>query len=409
MKKMVLIFILSLVSSTVFSADIPKDLYDHLEKFYQDIHENPELAGEEKRTSSKVAAEMHGLGLNVTENIGGYGLVSILKNGSGPVTLVRAELDALPLVEATGLPFKSKVNGKSHSCGHDFHMTVQIGVANMMISNKDKWKGTLVFLTEPSEETITGAKAMIKDGLFNKIPKIDQAIALHDTGRIKKGTLGIIPGYALASVDYCEVTLKGKGGHGGNPEKSIDPVTEAAEFILKLQTVLGREKAAGSPAVISIGSIHGGTSFGIIPNEVKVQVSLRTYDKDLRKFLKKRIQEVAEGIAKTANAPEPTLTWPNEVEAVYNDLVLSERMKNVFISTFGKDVMQKMDPSMAGEDFGLFGAAANVPSLIYFLGERNEKDPLVTVHSPKFYPDLKETMPFAIQSMVAALMDLHKK
>ena len=385
------------------------DNYKHMEAFYQDLHANPELSGEEVRTAEKVAAEMKRLGLQVMTGIGGHGVVGVLKNGDGPVTLVRAELDGLPVTEDTKVPYKSKNPGKMHACGHDFHVASILGAAYLMANNKDSWKGTLVFVAQPAEETVKGAKAMLKDGLYKKVPKPNQTIALHTSGMYKRGTVGITPGYALANADSADVIFRGKGTHGSKPEMGVDPFIQAAEFTLKLQTLLGREKPSDLPGVISVGSIHGGAKHNIIPEEVKLQLTIRTYQKEVREMIHRRIQEIAKSIAKANNAPEPTVTFPESIDATYNDPVFAERMKKLFIEKLGKDVVIDTKAIMGGEDFGLFGKEANAPSLIFWVGEKDEKNPKVVNHSPHFAPDFKGTYPLAVSSLSVALLDLHKK
>lgn len=410
-KSVALFSILVLAAQAAFAGDVRELIgqqQDHLLAFYRDLHENPELSKEEKRTSEKVAAEFRALGFEVIEHIGGYGVAGILKNGSGPVTWMRSELDALPVPEETGLPYKSKNPGKMHACGHDFHATSLVGTAAVMAKMKSAWKGTLVFVAQPAEEGADGAQAMINDGVFKKLPKPDHLMALHTLGQFKKGTLGITSGYALANVDSIDVVFKGRGAHGSTPEKGIDPFIMAAEFTLKLQTLIGREKEASKPAVLSVGSIHGGTKHNIIPEDVKLQLTMRTYDPDLRAKLKKRVVEVAQGIAKTSGAPDPKVDFVESTEATYNDPVFAERIFGVFTKAFGKDVAVKTEPIMGGEDFGLFGKVSKVPSLMFFVGERDEKQPSVSNHSPKYAPDLKETLPLAIRATIAALADLHQ-
>ncbi len=381
----------------------------HLEKFYYDLHENPELSGEETRTAGKVAEEMRRLGLEVTEGIGKTGVVGVLRNGSGPTTLIRTELDALPVPEDTHVAYESKNPGKMHACGHDFHAAALMGAAYVMSHSKDQWKGTLIFLAQPAEESGNGALAMIKDGLYKKIPKPDQLLALHTSGMYKRGVIGITSGFALANVDTVHVTLKGRGTHGSKPDMGIDPFIEMAEFILKLQTIVGREKDASKPGVISVGAVHGGAKANIIPDEVKLMLTVRSYDSNVRELLKRRIKEVAFGIAKTSGAPDPEVTYPEESNATYNDPKLSSHVKDVLIQKLGSNSVIDTAPIMGGEDFGELGIAVNSPSLIFWVGERNEKDPKTSNHSPRFLPDYKGTSPLAIEAMSFALLDLHKK
>lgn len=387
--------------------DILTKQHQHLFQFYQDIHKYPELSGEEKLTAKKVAKELRSLGLDVVEGVGGFGVLGILRNGVGPTSYVRAELDALPVTEQTGLPYKSRVAGKMHACGHDFQLAALIGTANVMTKLKKDWKGTLVFIAQPAEETSKGAKAMLADPQFQKLPKPDFLLALHTAGPIKKGTIGIIPGYALASVDAVDVTFKGKGTHGAIPEMGIDPFIMTAEFILKAQTVLGREKNASQPAVISVGTVNGGTRRNIIPEEVKTELTMRTFDPGVRKFLQKRLTEISHGIALTAGAPEPKVEIHEQSNATYNDPSLAERLKNVLQARFGKDTVVESKPVMASEDFSEFIQVIHAPAFYFLVGERDEVDPQIINHSPRFAPDFQATAPLAIHAMVASLMDLH--
>jgi hippurate hydrolase len=396
----------SSASATVDEA-ILKSLHG-LKIFYKDLHENPELSGQEKRTAEKLATEFTKLGLEVHTKLGGNGIAAVLRNGPGPTTWLRAELDGLPVTEETNSLFKSKVPGQMHACGHDFHMTALLGTAQVLIKNKDLWKGTVVFIGQPAEETVKGAAGMLKDGLLTKVPAPTQLLALHTTANLKIGTVGITPGFALANVNSVNVTFRGRGTHGSQPERGVDPFIEVAEFTLKLQTLLGREKKAREPAVISVGSIHGGTKHNIIPDEVKMQVTVRTYDATLRTYLKRRILELAQGIARTNNAPEPMVEFLEGSDATFNDVALSARVKAAFQKALGKKAVVDSEPIMGSEDFGQFGNVAKAPSLLFWVGEQMSKDPDVANHSPKYLPDFDKTAPLAIEASVAAVIDLHQ-
>ena len=381
---------------------------DHLERFYQDLHKFPELSGEEKATAAKVAAEFRALGLEVIEGVGGHGVVGILRNGEGPTSIVRSELDGLPVQEESKIAYKSQVDGKMHACGHDFHMASLLGTAYVMKDTKADWKGTLLFIAQPAEEIGKGARSMVNDDQFKKLPKANQALALHTAGQLKKGSIGVTPGYVMAAVDAVDVSFKGRGTHGAMPETGVDPFIQSAEFILKLQTLLGREKLATQPAVISVGTLHGGTKRNIIPGEVKIGITVRTYDPEVREMLKKRIRELAFGIARTNSAPEPIVDVRSESDATYNDPALTAKLSAVMKKELGADHVVELKPSMAGEDFGRFGEALKVPSFFFAVGERDEKDPTITNHSPKFAPDFRKTAPVAIRAMTSALMALHR-
>ncbi len=378
-----------------------------LKAFYVDLHENPELSGEEKRTAEKFAQALRSAGYEVTQNIGGFGVAGVLKNGPGPVTLIRAELDGLPVVENTGLSYQSKVSGKMHACGHDFHMTTVVGAAQVMARLKDQWKGTLVVIGQPAEETLQGAKAMIADGLFKKVPRPDRLLAVHTSGKYPKGTIAITQGFALANSDSVDVEFKGRGSHGSLPDKSIDPFMMAAEFVLKTQTLVGREIDALQPALISVGSIHGGTKHNIIPDSVNLQLTMRSYDKDVREHLKKRIVEVANGIAETSRAPKPVVSFPHGIEATYNDPELAEETKAVLTKKFGDKTILKGEPSLGGEDFGKFGLAVKAPSLFIWVGQLDEKDPTISGHSAKYAPEFDRSSTLAIDAVVTSLLHYH--
>jgi len=390
--------------------EIIKQHQPQLQKFYRDLHENPELSGQEKRTAKKLADELRGLGIEVTEGIGGHGLVGIIRNGKGPVTLIRTDMDALPVTEDTGLAFKSKNQGVMHACGHDFHMAALVGTANVLLKSKDRWQGTIVLLGQPAEELVKGANAMIKDNLFKKIPKPDYVLALHAGGRTNEGKISIIPGYSMASVDSIDVTFKGKGTHGAAPESGIDPIMMATEYVQRIQTLITREKKATNPAVLTVGSIHGGTKNNIIPDEVKLQMTLRTYDPEVRKHLLKRVVELGKAIAKGANAPEePVFAFPEASDATFNDVQLSQRIEKVFSEKLGKEVLQPMEPLMGSEDFGLFGKEVKAPSLMFFVGTGEKGKPIIFNHSAKYDTRFDKTSPLAIQAMSEAVMDLNKK
>ncbi len=386
--------------------DLINQRKSHLQKFYRDLHENPELSGQEKRTAGKLAEELKSLGLEVKEGIGGTGVVGILRNGEGPVTWIRADMDGLPVTENTGLSFKSKNLGVMHACGHDHHMASLAGVAYVMANSKDLWQGTLVFIGQPAEELGRGAIAMLKDNLLKKVPKPNTILALHVTGLYKEGAIGVMPGFAMANADSVDVTFKGRGTHGSSPEGGIDPFVMSAEFILRLQTIVGREKKAINPGVISVGSIHGGTKNNIIPDDVKLQLTVRSYDDETRQLLLRRITEVAQGIAKTSGASEPVVVKTESADALFNDLTLSEKAKTILTREFG--ALEKVNPTMGAEDFGQFGLAAKVPSLMFWVGTGGEK-PMILNHSPKYNPKFDKTYARAVQAMTAVVMDLNMK
>src|SRR6266540_4142713 len=289
-------------------------LYPDLEKLYIDLHQTPELSSHEEKTSAKMAARLKGLGYEVATGIGGHGVVAIFKNGKGPTVLLREDMDALPVEERTGLAYASKVTTKDdsgatvsvmHACGHDIHMTSLIGAATLLAKAKDRWRGTLFLVAQPAEEKGSGAEAMLKAGLFTKFPKPDFAISFHDSATDPAGKISLVPGYADANVDSVDLTIYGRGGHGAYPHTTVDPIVIAARTVLALQTIVSRETKPTDPAVITVGSIHGGTKHNIISDEVKLQITVRCYKDEVRKRLLDSIDRIAKAEAAAAGAPKP--------------------------------------------------------------------------------------------------------
>ncbi|HSU81654.1 MAG TPA: amidohydrolase, partial [Thermoanaerobaculia bacterium] len=294
------------------AAPAPQTLSPDLRDFYIDLHQHPELSLHEEKTAAKVAARLRQAGFEVTTGVGGTGVVGVLKNGSGPTVMLRTELDALPVEEKTGLPYASTVRVKDdagaevpvmHACGHDVHMTALVGTATEMARRKADWHGTLVFIGQPAEERIRGARAMLKDGLFTRFPKPDFVVALHDTPNLPAGQLGVTSGFTLASSDSVDLTIFGKGGHGASPQTTVDPIVIAARTVLALQTIVAREKDPQDPAVVTVGSIHGGNKHNIIPDEVKLQLTLRTFSEPVRQQLLAGIRRRVDGLSRAHQAP----------------------------------------------------------------------------------------------------------
>src|SRR6266852_7031877 len=312
------------------SASVPglDAIYPELDAFYIDLHQSPELSGHEEKTSAKLADRLRRLGYEVTTGVGGTGVVALMRNGKGPTLLLRADMDALPVEEKTGLPYASKVTVKGpggnlvpvmHACGHDVHMTSLVGAAAMLAKMKDRWQGTLLLIGQPAEETVHGAKGMLNAGLYTKFSKPNYVVALHDNAELPSGTVGYASGFVYANVDSVDITIFGKGGHGAYPHKTIDPVVIAARTVLALQTLVSRESNPLDPAVVTVGSIHGGTKNNIIPDEVKLQLTVRSYKDEVRKRLLASIVRVAKAEAAAANAPkEPLINIPESSNATYN-------------------------------------------------------------------------------------------
>ncbi|MEZ4771662.1 MAG: amidohydrolase [Bacteroidia bacterium] len=434
MKKYTLAFILfsflyvTMSAQNDYMAYIEKD-YPYLDNLYKHLHSHPELSFHEKETGARLAKEMRDIGFEVTENLGGYGVVAVLKNGKGPTILIRTDTDGLPVVEETGVDYASTVKvkddagnevGAMHACGHDIHMTVWTGTARLLQSLKKQWKGTLVFIAQPAEERGGGAKAMLDDGLYEKFPKPDYALALHTKAELAAGTIGFRPGFALANVDMVDITVFGKGGHGAYPHTTIDPVVIAAKMILGFQTIVSREISPLEPAVITVGSIHGGTKGNIIGNEVKLELTLRSYSDDVRTHLIESIKRICKAEAMAAGLPEsmyPSVYIRDEfTPATYNDPALTERLAKVWKNTLGNDDVVETTSVMGGEDFSRYGRTEDkVPICIFWLGvvepekvaaaERGELQ-LPSLHSSKYKPVPEPSIKTGVNAMTAAVLDL---
>jgi len=394
-----------------------------LVELYRHLHANPELSHQEKATAARIAEELKSAGLQVTTGVGGNGVVGILENGDGPRVMVRTDLDALPVTEQTGLVYASTVKtrdaegkeiGVMHACGHDIHMTCLVGVAQYMAAHRDQWRGTLMFIGQPAEETVGGAEGMLKDGLFTRWPKPDLALALHCSPKLATGSVGYRSGYALANVDTIDVTMFGRGGHGAHPHLSIDPVVLAAHLVVDLQSVVAREIKPGEPAVITVGSIHGGTKHNIIGDRCKLQLTVRSYADETRTHLLDAIERKAKAAAASAGAPEPKIERIDGTPALYNDDDLVARLVPVFKKMLGEKHVEEVDASMGGEDFSMYGKAG-VPVFMFTLGTtepqriaglaRIKQDP-PTLHSPLFYPDAEPALQTGVGAMATALLHL---
>lgn len=407
---------------------------------YKTLHAAPELSGHEEKTSAMVAKELRALGYEVTERVGkydqpgltSYGVVALMKNGAGPTVLVRADMDGLPVEEKTGLPYASKVKTKNdagievgvmHACGHDVHVASLLTTARLLAQLKDQWKGTLMLIAQPAEETIGGAKAMVKDGLYTRFPKPDYLLGLHAWGS-SAGTVSFAPGYFMASADSVDITVRGIGGHGSRPEATKDPVVIAAQIVLALQTIISRENSPLDPAVVTVGSIHGGTKHNIIPDEVHLQLTVRTYKAEVRKRILESIERIAKGVAATAGVPAslaPIVKYSNSnAPATYNDPALAARMGAVLEKSLGKGSVTKADPVMGSEDFGFFGLDGHqIPGFYFFVGvfspeqvaesQRTGKQ-LPSNHSSSFAPPNPEpTLKTGVKAMTSLVLDLMKK
>jgi len=403
-------------------------IYPQLDALYIDLHKNPELSMKEQRTAARMAEELRRLGYEVTAGVGGTGVVGVLRNGKGPTVLLRTELDALPVEEKTGLPYASNATGVNpqgqtvpvmHACGHDVHMAGWTGAAALLARMKDNWRGTVLMIAQPAEETVQGARAMIADGLFVRFPKPDFAVAVHDSSDLPAGKVYFVPGPAMASVDSVDVTIFGRGGHGAKPDTTIDPVVIAARTVLAFQTLVSREKDPLEPAVLTVGSIHGGTKYNIIPDEVKLQITLRTFNPEVRKLLLSGIERLAKAEAAAARAPkEPEVKVSESQDSTYNDPALTKRLAAALARQLGAGNVQEIRPEMVAEDFGEFGKAAGVPSVQLRVGavepSRYEAamkagTPLPSLHSSGFAPDRERTIKAAATVLTLSALELLAK
>lgn len=399
-------------------------VYPGIEQLYQDLHRHPELAFQELRTAATLAARLQALGYEVTTGVGRTGLVAILKNGPGPVVMLRTELDALPIEEKTGLPFASTARARSaagdsvpvaHMCGHDLHMSAWSGTAALMAANRKRWHGTLMLVAQPAEEIVAGATQMLRDGLFERFPKPDAALGMHDEPELPAGVIGYHAGYFRANTTGLEMTVYGKGGHGALPHKAVDPVVLAARIVLGLQTIVSRENNPMDPAVITVGSIHGGSASNIIPDRVKLQITVRSLDPAVQKRLLAGIARVAKGEALAANAPqEPSIETISSTDAVYNDPALTERMVASARAELGAERVVEMPAQLGGEDFSQFGLAG-VRAVLLHVGavdgdkleaSRKSGVPLAGLHSALWAPEPEPTIKAAIRAETAILIDL---
>ena len=400
-------------------------IYPDLEKLYLDLHQSPELSFHEEKTAAKMAERLRALGFEVTTGIAKTGLVGILHNGKGPTVMLRTDLDALPVEEKTGLPYASKVTTTNesgdtvhvmHACGHDIHMTSWIGAATLLSRAKDRWRGTLMMVGQLAEEREGGARRMLADGLFTRFPKPDFAFAIHDSAQAPSGTVQPISGYALANVDTVDVTIYGKGGHGAYPHTTVDPIVIAARTVLALQTIVSRENNPLDPAVVTVGSIHGGTKHNIIPDDVKLQLTVRSYKDDVRKNLLVAIERIvkAEAAAAGASKPPDVVVQEGGTRALYNDPAVTKRVTDALVRGLGADKVSPAEPVMGGEDFSEYGHAG-IPSTLVWVGAVEPKkyeaakaggQTLPSLHSPLFAPDREATLRTGVKTVTLAALEL---
>ena len=436
---------LSLATTPLLAQQTPQALADaelpSLLAIYKDLHAHPELSTHEERSAAFVAKELKAAGCEVTEHVGKYdkpgatcfGVIGVMKNGKGPTVAIRTDLDALPVHEETGLPYASTVTTKNdagqevsvmHACGHDIHMSTFIGTARALGKLKDKWRGTIIFIGQPAEETVGGARALLKDGLYTRWPKPDYVLGLHDDAEIATGQIGVTEGYCYANVDSVDVTVRGVGGHGAYPHKTKDPIVLAAGMINAWQTIASRENNPVDPIVVTVGSIHGGTKHNIISDEVKMQLTVRTYKQEVRDRVLAAIDRIAKGIATTAGIPEDRMPIV-QVEkdqytpATYNNPELTKRVSAAMKSAIGADNVLVKDPTMGGEDFSEYSLPDHsIPAFMFNVGavdpakaaeSKKTGAPLPSLHSSKFAPVPEPTIRTGLIGMVSAVLELMKK
>ena len=398
---------------------------------YKELHANPELSLHEEQTAARLAKELRSAGLEVTENFGGHGVVGVLRNGDGPVILVRTDLDALPVKEKTGLPYASTRVVKDdlghevpvmHACGHDVHIACLVGTCRTLVKIREKWNGTLVVIGQPAEERVVGARLMLRAGLFEKFPKPEKALALHCSGDLPHGSVGITEGFALANVNSLEILVRGVGGHGSMPHLGKDPVVLASQIVLALQTIVSREIRPGDPAVVTVGSIHGGTKGNIIPDEVRLQVTLRSYKTETREKLITSVKRIVKAQAESANMPAdrmPEVTVSEEsANALFNTPSLASEVRKAIGGALGDDHVVIREPVMGAEDFSEFGMTKEkIPLCMFWLGTQSPANvaeakakgtTLPSLHSPLFFPIPEPTIETGVRSMTSAVLALMK-
>ena len=387
-------------------------------EMYKSLHESPELSLHEEKTSATVASKLRSLGYEVTDHVGGFGVVGILKNGNGPLVLIRTDMDALPVQEQTGLPYASHNPNVMHACGHDIHMTTFIGTATALAQLKNRWHGTVMLIGQPAEEVVQGASAMLADRLYERFGTPAYAIALHDNSNLPAGQIAYTPGWFMAASDAVNITVRGLGGHGAVPQATKDPIVVASEIVVQLQTIVSRETSPLDPVVITVGSFHGGAKRNVIPDEAKLMLTVRTFKPEVRKRVLASIERVAKGVAMAAGIPEERAPIVEVVNAegsaaTYNDPALTERLAKTLQREMGEKNVIKIDPLTVSEDFGRFGLDGKIPTCMLNLGA---VDPakiasgarLPSLHSSEFAPLPEPTLRGGIKAMTIAAMELLK-
>ncbi|MDX1476512.1 MAG: amidohydrolase [Saprospiraceae bacterium] len=403
--------------------DLIKEDLAYLTAFYKHRHQHPEISLEEKETSAELAAELRKIGVEVTEGVGGYGIVGMIRNGEGPLILYRTDMDALPMYEKSGLEYASKHEieysgvrtGTMHSCGHDMHMTTWLGTARAMMKMKDQWSGTLMLIGQPAEEIGQGARMMLGAGLYERFGVPDYGIGLHCSPTIPAGQVGFGKGYTMANTESVDIKVFGVGAHGASPHMSIDPVVIASMIVMDLQTIVSRNLKPTESAVITVGAIQGGVKHNIIPDEVILKLTVRTYTEEVRQMVHRRIREIARGVALAAGLPEdklPEVVIPDQfTPANYNNPELVDKMTASSAKAIGADNVVYAEPQMVGEDFACYGSTEHqVPTVLFWLGtvpeHRMASGDLPGLHSPFYYPDPEPTITTGVSVVCQSLLDL---
>jgi len=420
-----------LASSSAAAADARIDAWiadalPGLVASYESLHANPELSLEEKKTAESVARALEDAGYEVQTGIGGHGVVGVLENGEGPSLMIRGDMDALPVTEATGLAYASRVTsrrpdgsevGVMHACGHDVHVTALVGTARLLAGLRDAWRGTLVILAQPAEELGKGARMMIEDGLFSRIPAPDHAIALHVDAGLAAGQVGWIPGWAAANVDSVDIEIHGRGGHGARPHQTVDPIVTAAHLVTALQTITSRRVNPADPAVVTVGSFHAGAKHNVIPDSAHLQLTVRSYSDEVRDLLLASIRQLAEDTCRAFQCPQPPDVRVKDeyTPAMYNDPALAEKAAGLFRELLGEDAVIEMVPAMGGEDFGRYHRAQGMPAFMFRLGSiaparieaaRKGGEPLPSLHSSRYAPDPEPTLRTGIGTLSRLALSL---
>jgi amidohydrolase len=387
-------------------------MLDDLEELYKDVHRNPELSMEEERTAKVAAGRLQQAGFEVTTGVGKTGVVGLLRNGDGPTVMLRADMDALPVQEETGLDYASTTDGVMHACGHDMHVAWLAGAAAQLSANRDDWQGTLMAVFQPAEETAAGARAMIDDGLFARFPKPDVVLGQH-VMPAPAGSIGTRAGVMTSAADSFEIRMFGRGAHGSMPEASIDPVVMAASTVLRLQTIVSREVAPSQSAVLTIGALQAGTKENVIPDEAVIKLNIRTFDEGVRTRVLESIKRIVDAEAEASGAPQPPVIRPlDQYQLVSNDPDATERVRTAFQTHFGEERVVDIPPISASEDFGAFGSESQTPAVFWTVGgtdadtyrkakEEGRLAELPTNHNPRFAPAIHPTLETGVETLLA--------